>query len=91
MENYFNYNRRQTSVTNIGNTPLGGNNPIRVQSMTSTNTNDTEACVEQAVKIIEAGGEYVRLTAQGVREAENLKNIRAELRSLGYKLSLIHI
>lgn len=89
MENYFNYNRRQTSVTNIGNTPLGGNNPIRVQSMTSTNTNDTEACVEQAVKIIEAGGEYVRLTAQGVREAENLKNIRAELRSLGYKTPLI--
>lgn len=89
MENYFNYNRRQTSVTNIGNTPLGGNNPIRVQSMTSTNTNDTEACVDQAVKIIEAGGEYVRLTAQGVREAENLKNIRAELRSLGYKTPLI--
>lgn len=89
MENYFNYNRRQTSVTNIGNTPLGGNNPIRVQSMTSTNTNDTKACVEQAVKIIEAGGEYVRLTAQGVREAENLKNIRAELRSLGYKTPLI--
>lgn len=86
---FFNYKRRNSSVTHIGNTPLGGNNPIRVQSMTSTNTNDTESSVEQTIRIIEAGGEYVRLTAQGVREAENLKNIKAEVRRRGFQTPLI--
>ena len=69
----FNYSRRESSEVNIGATPLGGNNPIRIQSMTNTVTMDTEACVEQAKRIIDAGGEYVRLTTQGVREAENLR------------------
>lgn len=86
---YFNYKRRQTSVTHIGETPLGGANPIRIQSMTSTNTNDTEASAEQAIRIIQAGGEYVRLTAQGVREAENLKNIREYIRAKGYTTPLV--
>ncbi len=85
----FNYKRRISSVTHIGNTPLGGNNPIRIQSMTSTNTNDTEASVEQSIRIIEAGADYVRLTAQGVREAENLKNIKEEIRKKGYNTPLI--
>ena len=53
--------------------------PIRVQSMTTTNTNDTEACVQQALRIIKAGGELVRLTTQGRREAENMANIRRRL------------
>ena len=53
---------------------MGGNNPVRVQSMTTTNTNDTEACVKQAEEIIKAGGELVRFTTQGSREAENLRN-----------------
>jgi len=57
--------------------------------MTTTNTNDTQACVEQAIRIIEAGGELVRLTTQGRREAENLKNISAELRSRGYDTPLV--
>lgn len=85
----FNYKRRETSVTQIGNTPLGGKNPIRVQSMTNTNTNDTEASAEQAIRIIKAGADYVRLTAQGVREAENLKPIKEIVRAKGYDTPLI--
>lgn len=87
--NYFNYKRRLSSETRIGNTPLGGNNPIRVQSMTNTNTNDTEASAEQVIRIVEAGADYVRLTAQGVREADNLKNIKEVVRGRGYNTPLI--
>ena len=87
--NYFNYKRRLSSETRIGNTPLGGNNPIRVQSMTNTNTNDTEASAEQVIKIVKAGADYVRLTAQGVRESENLKNIKEAVRGQGYSTPLI--
>ena len=76
---YFNYSRRQANEVYVGATPMGGANPIRIQSMTNTVTMDTEACVEQAKRIIDAGGEYVRLTTQGVREAENLKNINASV------------
>lgn len=86
---FFNYKRRLSSVTNIGNTPLGGDNPIRIQSMTNTNTNDTESSAEQTIRIIKAGADYVRLTAQGVREAENLKNIKDEVRKQGYNTPLI--
>lgn len=85
----FNYSRRETIEVNIGATPLGGSNPIRIQSMTNTATQDTEACVEQAKRIIDAGGEYVRLTAQGVKEAENLRNINAALRQDGYMAPLV--
>jgi len=83
------YKRRPSTVTHIGNTPLGGDNPIRVQSMTTTDTNDTEGCVAQAGRIIAAGGEYVRLTTQGVKEAENLKNIVAQLRAQGIRTPLV--
>lgn len=86
---YFNYTRRQANEVFVGATPMGGAYPIRIQSMTNTVTMDTEACVEQAKRIIEAGGEYVRLTTQGVREAENLKNINISLRSQGYQTPLI--
>ena len=85
----FNYSRRESSEVNIGATPLGGPHPIRIQSMTNTVTMDTEACVEQAIRIINAGGEYVRLTTQGVREAENLKNINIGLRTRGYDTPLV--
>lgn len=85
----FNYSRRETSVVHIGATPLGGDNPIRVQSMTNTNTLDTDACVAQIKRIVEAGGEYVRLTAQGTREAENLRNINAALRAEGCQVPLV--
>jgi len=83
------YKRRKSSVVQIGNIPMGGDYPIRIQSMTNTSTLDTEASVRQCIRIIEAGGEYVRLTAQGVREAENLRVIKANLRALGYQTPLI--
>ena len=85
----FNYSRRQATEVNIGATPMGGAHPIRIQSMTNTVTLDTEACVEQAKRIIDAGGEYVRMTTQGVREAENMKNINIGLRSQGYDTPLV--
>lgn len=86
---YFNYSRREANEVYVGATPMGGANPIRIQSMTNTVTMDTEACIEQAKRIIDAGGEYVRLTTQGVREAENLKNINIGLRSQGYNTPLV--
>lgn len=89
MTDLFNYTRRNTHEVQIGNTPMGGSNPIRIQSMTNTVTRDTEACVEQAKRIIDAGGEYVRLTTQGVAEAENLKNINIGLRSQNYMNPLV--
>jgi (E)-4-hydroxy-3-methylbut-2-enyl-diphosphate synthase len=85
----FNYQRRVSSEVQVGNTPLGGKNPIRIQSMTTTSTDDTEGSVAQAKRIIDAGGEYVRLTTQGVKEAENLKNINAGLRKDGYMTPLV--
>ena len=85
----FNYSRRQTHEVNVGCTPLGGANPIRIQSMTNTATKDTEGCVAQSKRIIEAGGEYVRLTTQGVAEAENLKNINMALRAEGIQTPLV--
>lgn len=87
--NYFNYSRREATEVYVGATPMGGTNPIRIQSMTNTPTVDTDACVAQAIRIIDAGGEYVRLTTQGVREAENLKNINIGLRLQGYNTPLI--
>ena len=76
--------RRKSSEVQIGTLKMGGDNPVRVQSMLNIDTNNTDACVEQAIRIIETGGELVRLTAQGVREAENLQHIKAELTRRGY-------
>lgn len=81
----FNYHRRQSSMMHVGQLTLGGDAPIRIQSMANTNTNDTEASVAQAQRIIDAGGELVRFTAQGTREASNLENIRKGLSALGEK------
>ena len=75
--NLFNYQRRHSQVVRIGGLLLGGDNPVRIQSMANTDTNDTEGSVAQALRIIDAGGELVRFTAQGVREAENLRHIHA--------------
>ena len=85
----FNYFRRETTEVNIGAVPLGGPNSIRIQSMTNTSTQDTQACVDQAKRIVDAGGEYVRLTTQGIKEAENLMNINIGLRSQGYMVPLV--
>ena len=81
--------RRKSTVAHVGNITIGGDNPIRVQSMTTTNTMDTNACVSQAIRIIEAGGELVRLTTQGTREAENMRNISAALKAKGYMTPLV--
>ncbi len=83
------FERFKTRIVNIGELPLGGNYPIRVQSMTNTGTLDTNATVEQSIRLIEAGCEYVRITAQSLKEAENLKNIKNELYKKGYKVPLI--
>ena len=85
----MNYQRRISSVTRVGNIEIGGNNPIRIQSMATTDTNDTEGCVAQAKRIIDAGGELVRFTTQGTREAENMKNISARLKADGYNTPLV--
>ena len=84
MIDLFNYKRRESTVAHAGTLDIGGDNPVRVQSMTTTNTDDTDASVAQAERIIDAGGELVRLTTQGRREAENLKNIKAKLVADGY-------
>lgn len=83
------YKRWPTRVVAIGTVPMGGNNPIRVQSMTTTDTLDTKATVEQTIKIFEAGGDYVRITAPSKKEAENLAVIKKELKSRGYDIPLI--
>ena len=81
--------RRISSVAHVGNIEIGGDNPIRIQSMATTDTNDTEASVAQAKRIIDAGGELVRFTTQGTREAENMKNISARLKADGYNTPLV--
>ncbi len=83
------YERQKTWEVKIGNTALGGNNPIRIQTMTDTDTRDTEATVDQIVRIIKAGAEYVRVTVKGIHDAENLKNVKQELVSRGYQTPLI--
>ncbi len=89
MVDLFNYHRRESNVVHIGEMDMGGDNPIRIQSMTTTNTNDTDACVDQAERIIQAGSELVRLTTQGTREAENLRNIHDRLHQKGYNIPLV--
>lgn len=83
------YKRRKTIPVRVGNTAIGGDNPIRLQSMTTTSTMDTNGCVEQALRIIQAGGELVRLTTQGTREALNMKNISDALKARGYMTPLV--
>lgn len=85
---YFNYKRRPTVDVQIGGITLGGNHPIVIQTMTNTNTLDTEASASQCERVINVGAELVRLTAQGVREAENLQNIKSVLTQKGYTTPL---
>ena len=83
------YRRRQTSVVHIGNTPMGGSNPIRIQSMATVSTMDTDGAVAQAIRMIEAGAEYVRFATQGEREARNIAKIRKKLIEKGYHTPLV--
>jgi (E)-4-hydroxy-3-methylbut-2-enyl-diphosphate synthase len=84
-----NYQRLLTREVKIGDLLLGNNHPIRVQSMTTTDTMDTIATVEQSIRMIEAGCELVRITAPSINEAKNLENIKAELRKRGYTTPLV--
>lgn len=89
MNPIFNYQRRATVEVNVGGVMLGGKHAVRVQSMTNTNTDDIEASVAQCRAIAEAGGEIVRLTAQGVKEADNIGRIRSALRKQGCQVPLV--
>jgi (E)-4-hydroxy-3-methylbut-2-enyl-diphosphate synthase len=84
-----NYSRLKTRKVTIGAVPLGGSNPIRIQSMTTTDTMDTIATVEQTIRMVEAGCEYVRITAPSMNEAQNLAEIKKELKLRGYDVPLI--
>ncbi|MEI8004833.1 MAG: (E)-4-hydroxy-3-methylbut-2-enyl-diphosphate synthase [Bacteroidota bacterium] len=83
------YKRFKTRIVDIGGVPMGGNYPVRVQSMTNTSTLDTKATVKQSIRMIEAGCEYVRVSVPGIKEAENLKSIRARLRKEGFDTPVI--
>ncbi len=83
------YSRRKTITVNIGDVPMGSDFPIRVQSMTTIDTMDTIGSVEQTIRMVESGCEYVRITAPSVKEAQNLDNIRKELRVRGYSVPLV--
>ncbi|MDZ7897488.1 MAG: (E)-4-hydroxy-3-methylbut-2-enyl-diphosphate synthase [Arcicella sp.] len=83
------YSRRKTTTVTIGDLPMGSDFPIRVQSMTTIDTMDTRGSVEQTIRMVESGCEYVRITAPSVKEAQNLDNIRKELRLRGYSVPLI--
>jgi (E)-4-hydroxy-3-methylbut-2-enyl-diphosphate synthase len=85
----INYKRRKTREVKIGNTPLGGDQPIRVQSMTTVDTMDTEGSVQQTLRMVASGCEYVRITAPSIKEAENLRAIRDELRKRGCEVPLV--
>jgi len=83
------YVRRKTIVVTIGNVPMGGDHPIRLQSMTTVDTMDTLGSVEQIIRMVDAGCEYVRVTAPSVKEAQNLAEIKKELVKRGYNVPLI--
>jgi (E)-4-hydroxy-3-methylbut-2-enyl-diphosphate synthase len=83
------YSRFVTREVAIGDVPMGGNNPIRIQSMTTTDTMDTIGTVEQSIRMIEAGCEYVRITAPSIKEAQNLAEIKKQLRQRGYTAPLV--
>ena len=87
--NQFNYSRRLSDKIQIGDLLLGGDEPVRVQSMANTDTNDIENSVAQCLRIVEAGGELVRFTTQGIREAESIGKIHAALREQGCNVPLV--
>ena len=85
---FFNYKRRPTVEVHVGNMVMGGNYPVVVQTMTNTHTLDSEGSVAQCERIIAAGADLIRLTTQGVREANNLREIKRQLREKGYTTPL---
>lgn len=87
--NLFNYSRRNTVEVNVGGVTIGCTNPVRVQSMTNTSTMDTDGSVEQVLRIVAKGGELVRLTTQGNREAVNMGSIKEQLKARGCSVPLV--
>lgn len=85
----YNYKRRPTVKVMVGDVAIGGDNPVRLQSMTNVSTNDIEACVRQSIRIAQAGGEIVRLTTQGVREATAIGQVRRQLRRQGFSTPVV--
>ena len=83
------YSRFKTREVMVGGIGFGGKNPIRVQSMTTADTMDTMATVEESIRMIEAGCELVRITAPSKKDAENLKNIKEELLKRGYSTPIV--
>tara|TARA_B100001245_G_scaffold136308_1_gene101229 strand:+ start:906 stop:2828 length:1923 start_codon:yes stop_codon:yes gene_type:complete len=83
------YSRFKTREVIVGTIGIGGDNPVRIQSMTTTDTMDTKETVEQSIRMIKAGSELVRITAPSKREAENLINIKKEIRNHGYSTPLV--
>ncbi len=83
------YSRRKTITVNIGDVPMGSDYPIRIQSMTTIDTMDTEGSIAQTIRMVESGCEYVRITAPSVKEAQNLENIKKGLRARGYHVPLV--
>jgi (E)-4-hydroxy-3-methylbut-2-enyl-diphosphate synthase len=88
-QNIFNYQRLVTREVRVGNIVIGGNNPIRIQTMTTTDTMDTDATVQQSIRCIQAGAELVRITAPSKKEAENLQHIKDAIRAAGYDTPLV--
>ena len=84
-----NFSRFKTRAVQVGHIGIGGDNPIRIQSMTTSNTMDTMATVEESIRMIKAGCELVRITAPSKKDAENLQNIKDELKKRGYSPPLI--
>jgi (E)-4-hydroxy-3-methylbut-2-enyl-diphosphate synthase len=87
--NLFKYYRRETINVSIGNSGIGGNNPIRIQSMTTSDTMDTTSTVNESIRMINSGCEFVRITTPSIREAKNLINIKKELKNKGYNIPII--
>ena len=85
----FAYQRRKSRVIMVGDIPFGGDNPVRIQSMITSDTRDTEACVKEILELAEAGCELVRVTAQTRKYAENLENIRNGVRAAGCTVPLV--
>ena len=86
---YVNYSRFKTREVNIGDVALGGDNPIRIQSMTTTDTMDTIGTVEQTIRMVDSGCEFIRITAPTKKSSENLGEIKNELKKRGYNVPLI--
>ena len=88
-ENLFKYKRRKTISVDVGDSAIGAENPIRIQSMTTTDTMDTISTVEQAIRMVNSGCEFIRVTAPSTKAAKNLKEIKSELNRRGYNIPLI--